>query len=90
MCAAVTALTQPDVRIELLLHRRRTLSGYTKRRTGVATLTWPESVDEALCVGWIDGVRHRIDERRYQIRFSPRQGQHAPCLVRTDQSGPAA
>ena len=47
--------------------------GYMKRHTGVPTLTWPESVDEALCVGWIDGVRHRIDERRYQIRFSPRK-----------------
>lgn len=47
--------------------------GYMKKSTSVASITWPESVDEALCVGWIDGVRHRIDERRYQIRFSPRK-----------------
>jgi len=47
--------------------------GYMKKATGVPSVTWPESVDEALCVGWIDGVRHRIDERRYQIRFSPRK-----------------
>ncbi|MGQ0384571.1 MAG: YdeI/OmpD-associated family protein [Gammaproteobacteria bacterium] len=47
--------------------------GYMKRHTGVRSISWPESVDEALCVGWIDGVRHRIDERRYQIRFSPRK-----------------
>ncbi len=36
-------------------------------------MTWPESVDEALCVGWIDGVRKRIDEHAYQIRFTPRK-----------------
>ena len=36
-------------------------------------MTWPESVDEALCVGWIDGVRTRIDEHAYKIRFTPRK-----------------
>ena len=36
-------------------------------------MTWPESVDEALCVGWIDGVRKRIDDTAYQIRFTPRR-----------------
>jgi uncharacterized protein YdeI (YjbR/CyaY-like superfamily) len=51
--------------------------GFMKKGTGVASVTWPQSVDEALCVGWIDGVRHRIDDRRYQIRFTPRkQGSH--------------
>ncbi len=38
-------------------------------------MTWAESVDEALCHGWIDGVRKRIDERRYMIRFTPRKPQ---------------
>jgi uncharacterized protein YdeI (YjbR/CyaY-like superfamily) len=47
--------------------------GYLKRATGRPSVTWPESVDEALCVGWIDGVRKRIDGERYQIRFSPRK-----------------
>ena len=47
--------------------------GYMKRGTGIPSITWPESVDEALCVGWIDGVRHRIDDDRYQIRFTPRR-----------------
>ena len=48
-----------------------------KRATGVASITWPEAVDEALCVGWIDGVRHRIDDARYKIRFTPRRrGSH--------------
>lgn len=36
-------------------------------------MTWPESVDEALCFGWIDGVRKRIDDDSYQIRFTPRK-----------------
>ncbi len=47
--------------------------GYYKVGTGVPSLTWPESVDEALCVGWIDGIRQRIDDMRYAIRFTPRK-----------------
>jgi uncharacterized protein YdeI (YjbR/CyaY-like superfamily) len=47
--------------------------GFMKKGTGVPSVTWPESVDEALCVGWIDGVRNRIDDERYRIRFTPRR-----------------
>ena len=47
--------------------------GYHKKRTGTASVTWPESVDEALCVGWIDGIRKSIDADRYAIRFTPRR-----------------
>ena len=36
-------------------------------------MTWPQSVDEALSFGWIDGVRHRIDDEAYRIRFMPRK-----------------
>ena len=36
-------------------------------------MTWPESVDAALCFGWIDGVRKRVDDERYVIRFTPRR-----------------
>jgi len=51
--------------------------GFMKKDTGIASITWPEAVDEALCVGWIDGVRHRIDEKCYRIRFTPRRrGSH--------------
>lgn len=39
----------------------------------VNSLTWGQSVDEALCFGWIDGVRTSIDEDRYKIRFTPRK-----------------
>jgi uncharacterized protein YdeI (YjbR/CyaY-like superfamily) len=47
--------------------------GLYKRHTGEETITWPQAVDEALCVGWIDGVRKSLDERCYAIRFTPRR-----------------
>jgi len=47
--------------------------GYFKRDSGTPSVTWPESVDEALCAGWIDGVRKRIDDQRYVIRFTRRK-----------------
>ena len=47
--------------------------GFHKKATGEPSMTWPESVDEALCFGWIDGVRKRVDDDRYTIRFTPRR-----------------
>lgn len=47
--------------------------GFYKVGSGKPSLTWSESVDEALCFGWIDGVRRRIDDESYQIRFTPRR-----------------
>lgn len=47
--------------------------GFHKVDTGIPSMTWPQSVDEALCYGWIDGVRQRVDEQRYRIRFTPRK-----------------
>ena len=49
------------------------LVGFRKKGSGKPSITWPESVDEALCFGWIDGVRHRLDETAYTIRFTPRR-----------------
>src|ERR1041385_5507807 len=49
------------------------LVGFHKRGSGKPSITWPESVDEALCFGWIDGVRRSIDESSYTIRFTPRK-----------------
>jgi uncharacterized protein YdeI (YjbR/CyaY-like superfamily) len=49
------------------------LVGFVKVTTGEANMTWSESVDVALCFGWIDGVRRRIDDRAYSIRFTPRK-----------------
>lgn len=47
--------------------------GFYKKDSGQPSITWPESVDEALCFGWIDGVRKTIDDESYMIRFSPRK-----------------
>jgi uncharacterized protein YdeI (YjbR/CyaY-like superfamily) len=49
------------------------LVAFHKVATGRTCMTWTESVDEALCFGWIDGVRRRLDEHAYVIRFTPRQ-----------------
>lgn len=47
--------------------------GYYKKATGKPSMTWDESVDEGLCFGWIDGIRRRIDDEAYSIRFTPRR-----------------
>ncbi len=47
--------------------------GFYKKASGKPSITWPESVDEALCFGWIDGLRQSIDAESYQIRFTPRR-----------------
>lgn len=47
--------------------------GFHKKSSGRKSMTWPEAVDEALCFGWIDGVRKTIDEASYAIRFTPRR-----------------
>ncbi len=49
------------------------LVGFYKKDSGKPSVTWPESVDEALCFGWIDGVRKSIDDKAYTIRFTPRR-----------------
>jgi len=47
--------------------------GYYKKSSRQPNMTWPESVDEALCFGWIDGIRKSVDDLRYTIRFTPRR-----------------
>ncbi|MEO6529011.1 MAG: YdeI/OmpD-associated family protein [Gemmatimonadaceae bacterium] len=47
--------------------------GFYKTGSGRPSITWPESVTEALCVGWIDGIRKSIDAEKYMIRFTPRK-----------------
>lgn len=68
--------TPTAFRAWLSRHHRRTKElhvGFYKRGSGKPSITWPEAVDEALCFGWIDGVRHRVDDLRYTIRFTPRK-----------------
>jgi uncharacterized protein YdeI (YjbR/CyaY-like superfamily) len=52
---------------------RELVVGYHKAASGRASLTWSQSVDEALCVGWIDGVRRSLGAHAYSIRFTPRK-----------------
>lgn len=47
--------------------------GYYKVKTKKPSMKWAESVDEAVCFGWIDGIRRSIDEESYNIRFTPRR-----------------
>jgi uncharacterized protein YdeI (YjbR/CyaY-like superfamily) len=54
-------------------HEKELWVGYYKKDSGLPSLTWPESVDEALCFGWIDGLRKSIDDKSYKIRFTPRK-----------------
>jgi uncharacterized protein YdeI (YjbR/CyaY-like superfamily) len=47
--------------------------GYYRKDSGRPSITWPESVDEALCYGWIDGIRKKVDDISYKVRFTPRR-----------------
>ena len=61
--------------------------GFYKKGSGKPSITWPESVDQALCFGWIDGVRHRIDDERYKIRFTPRKARSIWSAVNIKRIG---
>lgn len=47
--------------------------GFHKKSSGKPSITWPESVDAALCFGWIDGIRKSVNAESYTIRFTPRK-----------------
>ena len=73
-----------EFRAWLALHHdseRELLVGFHKKGTGRPSMTWAESVDEALCYGWIDGVRRSVDAERYTIRFTPRTASSTWSLV---------
>jgi len=72
--------------------------GFHKRHTGRASMTWTESVREALCFGWIDGIRRSLGDESYTIRFTPRKPrsiwsarniQHVEELIREGRMTPA-
>ena len=56
-------------------HKKKSelLVGYYKVKSGKPSMTWSQSVDEALCFGWIDGIRKSLDADSYCIRFTPRR-----------------
>jgi uncharacterized protein YdeI (YjbR/CyaY-like superfamily) len=61
--------------------------GFHKKGTGRPSLTWPESVDQALCFGWIDGVRRSLDDHSYTIRFTPRKARSTWSAVNIKRAG---
>jgi uncharacterized protein YdeI (YjbR/CyaY-like superfamily) len=68
--------TPEDFRAWLQAHHDKEtelLVGFYKKGSGKPSITWPESVDEALCYGWIDGIRRNAGEDAYTIRFTPRK-----------------
>src|SRR4051812_25675865 len=68
--------TAADFREWLEAHHRTAgelLVGFHKKGSGFPSIDWPQARDEALCFGWIDGVRKSLGERDYTIRFTPRR-----------------
>ena len=61
--------------------------GFYKKGSGKPSLTWSDSVDEALCFGWIDGVRRPIDDVSYAIRFTPRRSRSTWSAVNVRKVG---
>lgn len=55
------------------MNEKEVIVGFYKVDTGKRTMTWSESVDQALCFGWIDGIRRAVDGKSYCIRFTPRK-----------------
>ena len=66
---------------------RELLVGFHKKATGRPCMTWPESVDEALCFGWIDGVRRSLGDESYTIRFTPRKPRSTWSAVNIRRAG---
>jgi uncharacterized protein YdeI (YjbR/CyaY-like superfamily) len=63
------------------------LVGFYRRESGRGGIAYPEALDEALCFGWIDGVRKRCDEDSYTIRFTPRKPGSIWSAVNTRRVG---
>jgi uncharacterized protein YdeI (YjbR/CyaY-like superfamily) len=61
--------------------------GFHKKGSGKPSMTWPEAVDQALCFGWIDGVRKSIDQTSYANRFTPRRPRSNWSAVNMKRAG---
>lgn len=82
--------TPPDLRQWFEKHHdkeQELLVGFHKKDSGKRSITWPESVDEALCFGWIDGIRRGVDEFSYTIRFTPRRARSVWSAVNIKRVG---
>ena len=88
MTAPVFFEDASDFRAWLAAHAheaKELLVGFHKVGTGTPCMTWSESVDQALCHGWIDGVRKRVDDATYTIRFTPRKAGSIWSAVNIDK-----
>jgi uncharacterized protein YdeI (YjbR/CyaY-like superfamily) len=63
------------------------LVGFHKKASGLPGISYKEAVDEALCFGWIDGIKKRVDEARYTHRFTPRRAGSIWSVVNTKRVG---
>jgi uncharacterized protein YdeI (YjbR/CyaY-like superfamily) len=82
--------TPDDFRAWLQAHHEtetELLVGFHKKATGRRSITWPESVDQALCFGWIDGVRRSLGDESYTIRFTPRKARSTWSAVNLKRFG---
>jgi uncharacterized protein YdeI (YjbR/CyaY-like superfamily) len=66
---------------------RELLVGFYKKDSGKQSITWPESVDQALCFGWIDGIRKSLGDVSYTIRFTPRKSRSIWSAVNIKRAG---
>ena len=76
--------TQEDFRKWLVSnHKTETelIVGFYKKDSGKPSMTWSQSVDQALCFGWIDGVRKSVNSESYSIRFTPRRNNSKYQLI---------
>jgi uncharacterized protein YdeI (YjbR/CyaY-like superfamily) len=63
------------------------LVGFYKKDSGKPSITWPQSVNEALCFGWIDGIRRSVDDLSYTIRFTPRRARSTWSTINIKRVG---
>jgi len=81
--------TPADFRAWLEKHHASALEllvGFYKRESGKPSIPWHESVGEALCFGWIDAIRRRVDDASYTIRFTPRRRESVWSAVNLERA----
>jgi uncharacterized protein YdeI (YjbR/CyaY-like superfamily) len=67
-------------------HKAELWVGFYKKKSGKKGITYPEAVDEALCFGWIDGLKKSIDENSYTLRFTPRKAKSIWSVINTKRA----
>ncbi len=80
--------TQEDFRAWLELNHETAnelIVGFYKVKSGKPSMTWSQSVDQALCFGWIDSIRKTIDSESYSIRFTPRRSNSIWSQINIDK-----